>query len=210
MNPELFGVHYYHSDRVAVYHADVSQLYFFSTYIGHHQISVEKGDCIYYLDDVAQNAHVKKGPCNINSQHVATVIRGYMHPDASASLAGVTTLPYVNGCSTKQIFPPIRPGDPTWQYLRMPPFSHEQDHHIHSTFRIVFVAHGKGKSVVGLKEKSVSTELYPGMVCIFEPMAPHHFETETEDGLIALPLHIYSSVGPSESNHPMYNGTVRI
>ena len=133
-----------------------------------------------------------------------------MHPNATRDLHGVTTLPYVNGCSTKQLFPPIRQGDPTLQYLKIPPFSKEQSHHIHSTFRVVLIMEGEGISVVGLDQFHIETPLFPGKVCILEPMSPHHFETPNEKGLIALPLHVFSSVGASERNHPMFNGTINV
>ncbi|WP_062057936.1 hypothetical protein [Aquimarina longa] len=210
MTNKTFGAHYFHTDISDVYESDLDQLYFFKTYIGNHKINVEKGDSIFFFDDQLKNAKVLKGPCLIESNHLATVIRGYMHPEASSSLRGVTTLPYVNGCSTKQIFHPIRLGDPTLQYLKMPPFSKEQEHHIHSTFRVVLILDGFGKSIVGIENNNMVTDLKPGTICILEPMCPHHFETNTEKPLIAIPLHIFSSVGSLEKNHPMFNGTVII
>jgi uncharacterized RmlC-like cupin family protein len=208
MTNELFGAHFFDSNDTHVYEASGDQLYFFKAYIGHHQISVELGDCVYFFDEALNNAHVKKGPCKLASCHLAIVIRGYMHPDASISLHGTTALPYINGCSTKQLFPPIRLGDPTLQYLKMPPSSKEQEHHIHSTFRVVLILSGKGRSIVGMDANHITTELKPGTICILEPMCPHHFETYEEEFLVALPLHIFSSVGSFEKNHPMYNGTI--
>lgn len=210
MSSELYGVHYFETQKTSTYETENEQLYFFKTYIGNQIVKVENGDCVYYFNDRLDTAIVSRGECEIKSHHVATVIRGYMHPDATSSLGGVTTLPYVNGCSTKQIFPPLRLGDPTLQYLKIPPFSKEQEHHIHSTYRVVLILKGKGKSIVGLNNKNQEHELLPGTVCIFEPMSPHHFETHTEDYLIALPLHIYSSIGNMEKNHPMFNGTINI
>ncbi len=208
MNTNLYGAHYFHTQDSHIFETDSEQLYYFRAYIGNHTVEVALGDSIYYFDDALQNACVKKGPCIVSTKHLATVIRGYMHPDATASLNGVTTLPYVNGCSTKQVFPPLRLGDPTLQYLKMPPFSKEQEHHIHSTFRVVLIQKGIGKSIVGMEDKNIETTLNPGTVCILEPMCPHHFETDTGDYLIALPIHIFSSVGIQEKNHPMFNGTV--
>ncbi|PKV48024.1 AraC-like protein [Aquimarina sp. MAR_2010_214] len=210
MTNEIFGAHYFHVKNQEIFESDLNQLYFFTSYIGLQKIKVEKGDCVYYFDSELKEVKVQKGPCTINSKYLATVIRGYMHPNASFSLEGVTTLPYVNGCSTKQLFPPIRLGDPTLQYLKMPPFSKEQEHHIHSTFRVVLIVEGVGKSIVGIENRNIVTDLEPGSVCILEPMCPHHFETDTEKPLIAIPLHIYSSVGALEKNHPMFNGTVMI
>jgi mannose-6-phosphate isomerase-like protein (cupin superfamily) len=210
MSNKLFGVKYFDTKNPSFYEASTEQLYYFSTYIGSQTVPVEKGDSIYYFNEALDTAIVEKGPCTIKSQHLATIIRGYMHPKATISLKGVTTLPYINGCSTKQIFPPIRLGDPTLQYLKVPPFSKEQEHHIHSTFRVVLILEGKGKSIVGLNGKTETTDLGPGTVCIFEPMSPHHFETDTESSLIAIPLHIYSTIGSLEKNHPMFNGTINI
>ena len=210
MTNELFGAHYFHTDHAAIYESGTEQLYFFTAYIGQHHFSVEKGDCVYYFNEDLDAAIVKSGPCQISSKHLATVIRGYMPPYAVCALAGVTTLPYINGCSTKQIFPPIRLGDPTLQCLKMPPYTKEQHHHIHSTARIVLIWKGKGKSVVGVENKHVTTELMAGTVCILEPMSPHHFETDTQEPLIAIPLHVFSAVGAMEQNHPMFNGTVKI
>ena len=45
-----------------------------------------------------------------------------------------------------------------------------------------------------------------GKVCILDKMCPHHFETDDKP-LVVIPLHVWSSVGPSETNHPMFNGT---
>lgn len=210
MTNELFGAHYFDINEPKIYESDAEQLYFFRTYVGQHSLEISKGDCVYYFNDELDSALVKVGPCKISTKYLATVIRGYMHPDAVCSLKGVTTLPYINGCSTKQIFPPIRLGDPTLQFLKVPPYSKEQQHHIHSTFRVVLILKGKGKSIVGVESKNITTELNPGTVCILEPMSPHHFETHTEESLVAIPLHIFSSVGAIEKNHPMFNGTIGI
>lgn len=210
MNNKLFGAHYFDVENPQVFESSNEQLYFFRTYIGNHSIEVELGDCIYFFDKELKNSIIKKGPCKVSSRHLATVIRGYMHPEASISLKGVTSLPYVNGCSTKQLFPPIRQGDPTLQYLKMPPGSKEQKHHIHSTFRIVLILSGRGKSIVGMENENIKTELKPGTICILEPMCPHHFETYPDEYLIAIPLHVFSSVGILEKNHPMFNGTIPV
>ena len=207
---EQYGVHYFNSTQKDLYTPNNTQLYYFQAFIGPQDIEVSLGDCVYYFNDTLTEAFVKKGPCKINSKHLATVVRGYMHPNAACSLEGVTTLPYVNGCSTKQLFPPLRIGDPTLQYLKVPPHSSEQAHHIHSTYRVVLILSGEGKSVVGLDNHCESQDLKPGTVCIFEPMSPHHFETPGDEALIALPLHIFSSPGAIEKNHPMFNGTVNL
>lgn len=100
-------------------------------------------------------------------------------------------------------------GDPTLQLLYIPPYTSEQTHHIHSTSRVVYCLEGSGYSIVGMKGHSIKTTLKVGMVIILEEMTPHHFETENES-LKVIPLHIYSSIGSLEFNHPMFNGTHNI
>ena len=210
MSETPHGVHFFQTNAINIYESPADHLYYFKTYIGNHPIEVERGDCVYYFSDDLTTANVVKGPCHISSEHLATVVRGYMPPKATIALEGITTLPYVNGCSTKQLFSPIRLGDPTLQYLRMPAGSKEQTHHIHATARVVLILSGKGRCIVGMNEGVTTTELGPGTVCILEPMCPHHFETYPGENLIAIPLHIFSSIGPQEKNHPMFNGTVPI
>jgi len=204
---ELYGVNYFNSEEQIIFEASDDQSYFFKSYIGSHEILVDRGDCVYFIDEAKKTAYLKRGPCQVKSEHCATVIRGFMPADRSCSLEGRTVLPYVNGCSTKQIFEPPRAGDPTLQYLYIPAHSSEQAHHIHSTVRVVYVLSGKGVSVVGMEGKSVSEELTPGKVCILNPMCPHHFETPFGEPLIVVPLHVFSSVPSLETNHPMFNGT---
>ncbi len=187
-------------------------LYYYTTYskefLKDNEIHVQRGDCVYYI--IGDIAHVKRGPFTLKDSNadIATVVRGYNPDSRTASIYQVsTTLPYVNGCSTKQIFPPERPGDPTLQLLRIPPYSAEQAHHIHSTTRVVYVYKGRGVSVVGMEQKTIRTLLVPGMICILDPMSPHHFETPFGEELVVVPLHIWSSPGSIEYNHPMFNGT---
>lgn len=140
----------------------------------------------------------------------AVILPGYQCGHKSVSLDQNSNLPYVNGCNTRQLFPPERIGDPTLQQLTMPPHTSEQVHHIHSTVRVVYVLSGRGYSIVGQAGDSTETELLPGMVCVLDPMCPHHFRTEDEQ-LIVLPVHVWSSTPAGmEQNHPMFNGTKEI
>lgn len=205
-----YGINYFETSAPEVFESAAGNLYHFKSFIGEHEINVEFGDCIYFFDDDLKTAFVRRGKCVVESKHCATVVRGYMPPDASCSLAGTTVLPYINGCSTKQIFPPIRVGDPTLQFLYMPPHSKEQEHHIHSTVRVVLVLSGRGKSIVGLENTVFERELKPGTICVFEPMCPHHFETPFDEPLTVAPLHIFSAIPNLETNHPMFNGTIKI
>lgn len=203
---QVFKVAYFEPGESYVLDAPVGDLYFYTAYVGKHHIKVERGDCVYYVNDALTEAHLKTGPVEVDSTRLATVIRGYMPESKWSTVTGWTNLPYVNGCSTKQIFPPDRIGDPTLQLLDIPPFSAEQAHHIHSTARVVIVLKGRGTSVVGMDQAVIREALYPGKVVVLHKMSPHHFETE-DDHLVVLPLHVFSSAGPIENNHPMFNGT---
>ncbi|MBC7978491.1 MAG: hypothetical protein H7138_26190 [Myxococcales bacterium] len=203
---QVFGVRYFGSGSHAVVDARPTNLYHYRAYIGAHDVVVEAGDCVYYLGDDGRSAALRRGPSRVASRHLATVVRGYMPEDKSTTIHQGTTLPYVNGCSTKQLFPAERPGDPTLQLLYMPPHTTEQAHHIHSTVRVVYIASGSGASVVGLGEHVVTHKLSTGMVCVLEPMCPHHFETNSEP-LLCIPLHVFSSTCRQEQDHPMLSGT---
>lgn len=203
---DAFRVEYFSSGECDVTTSPVGDLYFYKAYIGDHDINIELGDCAFYVNDEMTEAFIRKGPARIHSTRLATIIRGYMPEDKSSTITGWTNLPYVNGCSTKQIFPPERIGDPTLQLLDIPPHSAEQAHHIHSTARVVLVLRGNGYSVVGMGKSVIRERLYPGKVVVLHKMSPHHFETDC-DRLIVLPLHVFSSTGAMEKNHPMFNGT---
>lgn len=203
---DVFGVQYFEAESRAVIEARPTNLYHYKTYIGVHEVTVEAGDCVYYLGPDGRSAWLRRGPIRVESPHLATVLRGYMPDDKWTAIEQGTTLPYVNACSTKQLFPPERPGDPTLQLLYMPPHTAEQAHHIHSTVRVVYVQSGRGTSVVGIGDQVIRNELLPGMVCVLEPMCPHHFETGREH-LTCIPLHVFSSTGRLEFDHPMKQGT---
>lgn len=206
---KVYGVEFFPPGQRAIVTSRPGDLYTYTTYIGTHDVAVEKGDCAYYYDD-AGTAHIVRGPVKFQSTVIATVIRGYAPEGRTAVVGRATHLPYVNGCSTRQIFEPERIGDPTLQMLRIPPFSSEQAHHIHSTARVVHVLEGRGRCVVGMDKWVGKTELVPGMSLVLHPMCPHHFETDGEP-LLVLPLHVFSSPPAGiEHNHPMFNGTHRL
>lgn len=202
----LYGVKYFDLKTNSIIESQPDDLYFFKTFIGIHNITIERGDSIFYLSKDETTAYIKCGSTSITSNHIATIIRGYTPEEKSSTITKKTSLPYVNGCSTKQIFPPERPGDPTLQLLDIPPYSTEQAHHIHSTVRVVYVLSGTGRSVVGMGKNCVTEKLYHGKSIILQKMCPHHFETDGEH-LIVLPLHVFSSSGALENNHPMFHGT---
>jgi hypothetical protein len=203
---EVYGVRFFPAGSNTAVEARPTNLYYYRAYIGTHDVAVELGDCVYYVGDDGRSAVLRRGPARVASRYLATVVRGYMPEDKSTTIHQGTTLPYVNGCSTKQLFPPERPGDPTLQLLHMPPHTTEQVHHIHTTVRVVYVLKGRCVNVVGIGDHTVKHELCHGMVCILEPMCPHHFETGNEP-MLCTPLHIFSSTGRQELDHPMLYGT---
>ncbi len=201
-----FGSHYFKTAQMFL-SKDEDQ-YSYKIYVGEKTFHLDAGDCCFYLSNDKKRALSARGKKQIKSKHFATIIRGYAPPEKTASIHLETNLPYVNGCSTRQIFTPERAGDPTWQMLKMPMGTIEQLHHIHPTARAVYVYQGRGISVVGTPTYAVKTELVPGMVCVLEPMCPHHFET-TDSELIVLPVHIWSSTEGLDFNHPMFHGTLK-
>ncbi|CAH1521300.1 Cupin_2 domain-containing protein [Vibrio owensii] len=210
-NESKYGVFYHEPLGDAVKRENrLHELYSYTAYCGEHEIMVSKGDSVIYVDDNMNVAYWVAGGVRVESSIFAVVLRGYQCGDKTATLLEKVNLPYVNGCATRQIFPPERIGDPTLQQLTIPPHTSEQIHHIHPTARVVLVIRGRGYSIVGQKEDMTETELLPGMVCILDPMCPHHFRTE-ENELTVLPVHVWSSTPPSlESNHPMFNGTKEV
>ena len=201
----MYGAEYYPFGRQAHTGSKSDSLYTFFTYIGKKQLRVESGDSVFYFAE--NEARVVSGPADVSSQFCATVVRGYRSPNKTSSLGGMTSLPFINGCSTRQIFSPERIGDPTLQLLYVPPYSSEQEHHLHSTARVAYVLDGKGMCTIGLKDKFHSQKISKGTTIVIHPMCPHHFETRSE-GLLVAPLHVFSSApGGQEFNHPMYNGS---
>lgn len=178
-------------------------LYSFTVYKGEHQVNVGPRDSFWYIDGNAVRTASNE---IVESAVFGVMIYGYTPFNRTCEINTWTTLPYVNGCSTTELLPPIRKGDPTFQLLYIPPHSAEQVHHIHSTARIVYVWKGSGRSIIGQSGKYKIVDLKEGTVLLLNKMIPHHFETDSEE-LVVLPLHIFSSVGKSELDHPMFNGT---
>ena len=204
-----FGATYFAPGEVGKKVAAETDLYYYETFVGAHEVSVGRGDSIFWLSADKTTALLNRGPYIVESPLFATTVRGYAPEAKTSTIVNKTVLPYINGCSTKQIFAPERPGDPTLQMLTIPPYTSEQAHHIHSTVRAVYVLAGEGLSFVGMEKKTVATRLLPGMVCVLEKMCPHHFETQDSE-LTVLPVHIWSSIPAAEHNHPMFNGTFEI
>jgi quercetin dioxygenase-like cupin family protein len=182
-----------------------SELYQHKIYIGNHNIVTSKRNSYWYIDDTT--VYCKSGDDGIlASKKMCVEIFGYTPENKSSTFNKGSELPYINGCSTKQLINTVRPGDPTFQLLYIPKGTSEQAHHIHATARIVYVAKGSGQSIVGTSDSNETYDLNEGDVIILGKMVPHHFKT-IDDSLMVLPMHIFSSIGSEEFNHPMFNGT---
>jgi mannose-6-phosphate isomerase-like protein (cupin superfamily) len=191
-----------------IIHSTKNDLYQYKVYVGQHFISTQTINSYWYLDNDSVVSKSGNG-VELDSKLLCVEIFGYTPETRSSSYDRYTDLPYINGCSTKQLINSVRLGDPTWQMLHMPPYTSEQQHHIHSTSRIVYVHKGRGTSHIGISDNNMKDiPLLEGDVLILDKMIPHHFSTDREE-LIVLPLHIFTSTG-NEFNHPMYNGTHKI
>lgn len=184
------------------------ELYRYRAFIGEHHIATTPDSSYWYIDNTSVTSTTGDGFV-LDSNILCVEILGYTPETRTSTYSRGTDLPYINGCSTKQLIPPVRSGDPTLQMLYIPVGTSEQSHHIHATARIVYVAKGKGVSIVGSPGKNKKYKLTEGDVIILPKMVPHHFETKDKD-LLVLPIHIFSSTGADEFNHPMFNGTHKV
>lgn len=201
------GYAIYNSSVTEMIDSGPSDLYAYRVHIGPTFVPCVSQNSYWYINGNAVFSEAGSVAGCIDSNILCVEIFGYRPETRSSTFSKLTDLPYINGCSTKQLINATRSGDPTWQMLWIPPYTSEQKHHIHSTSRIVYVHQGRGTSHVGASGKTIDFELVPGMILILDKMIPHHFSTEDE-GLIVLPLHIFSS-SASEYNHPMFNGTYK-
>jgi mannose-6-phosphate isomerase-like protein (cupin superfamily) len=183
---------------------DHRDLYTYTVYTGGHRVPKNPNQSVWWIDGSMVRSQTNYD--GVWSPEMAVTIDGYTPWARTSEINHWATLPYIDGCATTQLLPPIRNGDPTWQMLYMHPYSSEQAHHIHSTARIVYVHSGYGECIYGTPENEQTMTLEPGDVLILDKMQPHHFITY-ENPLVALPLHVWSSVGKEEFNHPMFNGT---
>lgn len=197
----------YKSNQNTVVESGPLDLYQYNVYIGEQSVSTNARSSYWYIKNNEVVSLTGTGE-RISSDIFCVEIFGYTPEKRTSTFSKLTDLPYINGCSTKQLIPPNRLGDPTWQMLYIPSYTSEQAHHIHSTARIVYVLSGKGKSHVGQANKTKSFDLESGDILVLDKMVPHHFSTGKE-GLVVLPLHIFSSIS-QEFDHPMFNGTHRI
>ena len=191
----------------AVYQSDANDLYQYRVYPKGSLLKPSPHSSYWYINENTVGCVVGDADEQpyVVADLVCVQIMGYTPEERSSTYSRGADLPYVNGCSTKQLIASNRLGDPTWQYLSIPAGSSEQSHHIHSTARVVYVLSGRGTSIVGMPSVQKEYELEPGMVIILPKMTPHHF-TAAEDALVVIPLHIFSSTS-LENNHPMFSGT---
>lgn len=199
----MLGYSFHHINKSEIIESKEFDLYAYRVYVGQHTVPVDRFNSYWYIKDNSVIAGPSTEP--IESDKLCVEIIGYRPETRSSTFGRYTDLPYINGCSSKQLINPNRVGDPTWQMLLIPPFTSEQKHHIHSTVRVVYVEQGLGTSHIGSSGKTTDYSLEPGMVLILDKMIPHHFSTQDSE-LIVLPLHVYSST-TIEYNHPMFNGT---
>jgi quercetin dioxygenase-like cupin family protein len=185
-----------------------TDLYQYRVYVGPNTVVSSDKASYWYLKDKLAIAQTGNGDV-INSEKMCVEIFGYTPEYRASSFERGTDLPYVNGCSTKQLINPVRPGDPTFQMLHIPAYTSEQVHHIHATPRIVYVAKGTGTSIVGTATESTDYKLSEGDVIILAKMVPHHFKTD-DKALTVLPVHVFSTIASAEFDHPMYNGTHKV
>jgi quercetin dioxygenase-like cupin family protein len=196
------------SNSPFIYESTSEDLYQYKVYGGEHNIITSPLSSYWYID--GETVVSKTGNSStLSSTKMCVEIYGYTPENRTSSFNRGTDLPYINGCSTKQLITPVRPGDPTFQMLYIPTYTSEQEHHIHATPRVVYVTKGKGVSIVGTPESQKEYELNVGDIIILDKMTPHHFKT-TDTGLTVLPIHIFSSIASAEFDHPMYNGTHRV
>lgn len=191
-----------------IINCEPTELYQYKIYVGVNSITTDSRNSYWYIKGNQVNAQSGTGEV-IQSESMCVEIFGYTPESRTSTFTRGTDLPYINGCSTKQLINAVRPGDPTFQYLYIPAGTSEQEHHIHATPRVVYVARGQGKSIVGTPGCNAEYELNEGDVIILGKMVPHHFETTDQD-LVVLPIHVFSTVGQQEFDHPMYNGTHKV
>lgn len=179
------------------------QLYQYEVYVGQRNVKLKDGESAWYYEKRNSGIYgiTARNEQTILSDLCCTIIKGYTPPNRQVEILD-TNLPYIDGCSTESLIPPIRLGDPTMQLLYMPRQSSEQEEHIHSTARVVTILEGTGKCIL----PSGDIPLRSGEVLVIDKMVPHHFITGNEY-LLCSPLHVWSSVGGQEQNHPMFNGT---
>ena len=179
-------------------------LYQYKCYVKSQPVVTDTRSSYWYVNNKEVGCFTGTGEV-FEEFEVCVEILGYTPETRTSAYSRGTDLPYLNGCSTKQLIHPNRSGDPTWQMLSMYPNTTEQKHHVHSTARIVYVHKGSGQSVVGMPDNLEVFALNEGDVIVLNKMTPHHFVSGKE-GLVVLPLHIFST-GTNEFNHPMFAGT---
>ena len=188
------------------YHSGSESPYHYEVYKDRDVVTtVELGDSAWVVNN--GKIYTLRGRTVLADKELIVIIRGFSPTARSAEFAKGShcNLPYINGCMSENLIAPQRPGDPCAQLLYLPPQSAEQEHHIHSTDRVVYVISGEGVGVVDPYPESDWVQLLRKDVYVIPKGMPHHFET-LANPLLVLPIHIWSSTA-DEHTHPMTLGT---
>ena len=109
---------------------------------------------------------------------------------------------YIDNCSTSQLVPPVRLGDPTIQLLVFPPNT-DQSFHIHPTIRLGFIQSGSGFCKLADNKK---IPLKAGDAFYLPERLIHGFISAAEP-MVVIAYHPDSDVGPTDQSHPMLSRT---
>jgi hypothetical protein len=108
-------------------------------------------------------------------------------------------LSYVDGCSDSLLVYPARLGDPSLNFLFIPPGT-RQTSHSHPTLRLGLVLDGQGTAETLNQEFALER----GMAFLIEEHEIHRFKT-AEQSLSVIAFHPDGDFGPSDRNHTMIN-----
>lgn len=186
------------------YKSEYSSQYVYNVFIGKKTILPNSYSSYWVIKNKKVECLTTNKP--FKSKKLCIEMVGYICENRTSTFIMKTEHPYINGCSTKELIPPARKGDPTMQLLFMPCHTSEQEHHIHTTDRVVYVKDGYGECVYGTPNNTKKIKLKPNMTLVIPKMTLHHFETQ-ESSLTVIPFHVFSSIPNIEFDHPMMNGT---
>jgi len=113
-------------------------------------------------------------------------------------------LAYIDGCTDTVLVPPVIRGDPCLNLLHLPAGVVQSDHD-HPSLRVGVVLGGSGRCVLGDGEAQA---LSTGVIFLLEPATTHRFETGSAT-LRIVAWHPDSDYGPTDTDHPMLNRTLR-
>ncbi len=111
---------------------------------------------------------------------------------------------YIDNCSTTQLVPPVRLGDPTLQQLYFPK-DVNQTMHIHPTIRLGYVYSGAGICKTTSGDEFTLEE---GQAFYLKERFLHGFKS-LDKPITVIVYHPDSDVGPTDQIHPMISRTYR-